>query len=202
MDWRVQATLGAAAVLALLLGWAIIARMIAPQSNTSRSRFDAILVLGTSADMDGNPTPDQLSRVTEAVHEYQRGVAPRLILSGGAVANRFVEAEVMARTAEAEGIPASAIVLEPHARDTMQNACFAERIMLQRGWRSAEVISTPSHLPRAAMILDRLPLEWSVHPAPPLAPESAAYQRGAATVETLKTLRYLLWARWTEHCTP
>jgi hypothetical protein len=50
-----------------------------------------------SADSDGNPTPTQLARVTEAVHEYERGVAPRLILTGGAVLNRFVEARVMAR---------------------------------------------------------------------------------------------------------
>ena len=65
------------------------------------------------ADSDGNPTPTQLARVTEAVHEYKRGVAPQLILSGGAVTNRFVEARVMARSAEAQGIPDSAILMNP-----------------------------------------------------------------------------------------
>ena len=77
------------------------------------------------ADADGNPSPTQLARVTEAVHEYERGVAPRIIFTGGAVANRFVEAQVMARTAEAQGIPASAVLEDPAARDTMENTCNA-----------------------------------------------------------------------------
>ena len=38
-----------------LLAWAAIARQLAPISNTSLTRFDAIIVLGTPADSDGNP---------------------------------------------------------------------------------------------------------------------------------------------------
>ena len=87
------------------MAWAAVERHLAPTSNTSLTRFDAIIVLGTPADDDGNPTPYQLASVTEAVHEYSRGIAPRLILTGGAAHNRFVEARVMARTAEAQGIP-------------------------------------------------------------------------------------------------
>lgn len=192
--------LAAAAVCVSLLTWAVLARQLAPESNTSLTRFDAIIVLGTSADSDGNPTPDQLARVTEAVHEYERGVAPRLIMTGGAAHNRFVEARVMAQTAHAEGIPEAAILVEPEAQDTIENACYSERIMQSHGWRSAEVVSSASHLPRAALIFGRLPLEWRIHAAPPLSPESAAYRIAVATVETLKTLRYLVWARWTEHC--
>ena len=124
-----------------LLGWGALARLLAPVSNTSLTRFDAIIVLGSPADSDGNPTPKQLARVTEAVHEYERGVAPRLILTGGAVRNQFVEARVMARTAQAQGIPESAIFVEPEARNTIQNACYAVRIMKAHGWRSAEVVS-------------------------------------------------------------
>ena len=74
------------------------------------------MVLGSPADADGNPTPIELARVTEAVNEYERGVAPRMIITGGPAKNRFVEAEVMARVAEAQGIPAGAIVEERTAR--------------------------------------------------------------------------------------
>jgi len=196
MGWRGRVTLAAIVVFVALLTWATIARFLAPTANTSLTRFDAIIVLGTNADDDGNPTPDQLSRLTEAVREYERGVAPRLILTGGAVANEYVEARVMARSAEALGIPASAISIEPNARDTIQNACYSVRIMKEHGWTSAEVISAPSHLPRAGLIFDRLPIQWRTHAAPPLSPESSAYLRGAASVETLKSLRYLIWARW------
>jgi uncharacterized SAM-binding protein YcdF (DUF218 family) len=186
----------------LILAWAAIARSLAPASNTSLSRFDAIIVLGSPADSDGNPTPTQLARVTEAVREYERGVAPRLILTGTAAHNRFVEAEVMARSAKAQGIPASAIVLEPEAQDTIQNACYSVRIMKAHGWRSAEVVSSPWHLERAGLIFRQLPVEWRAHGAPSLAPESAAYDTALSTVELLKTARYLTWSRWTEHCEP
>ena len=192
--------------IAALLAWAAIARSLAPSSNTHLTRFDAIIVLGTPADSDGNPRPNQLARVTEAVREYQRGVAPRLILTGGAAHNRFVEARVMARTAEADGIPASAIYLEPQAMDTIQNACFADRIMKAHGWRSAEIVATAEHLPRAAMIFNALPpdsaIQWSTHAAPPLRPVSAAYQSGVSAVEVIKTARYLVWARWADSCAP
>ena len=192
--------------IAALLAWAAIARSLAPSSNTHLTRFDAIIVLGTPADSDGNPRPNQLARVTEAVHEYQRGVAPRLILTGGAAHNRFIEARVMARTAEADGIPASAIYLEPQALDTIQNACYADRIMKAHGWRSAEIVTTAEHLPRAAMIFNALPpdsaIQWSTHAAPPLRPVSAAYQSGVSAVEVIKTARYLVWARWADSCAP
>ena len=185
-----------------LLAWGAMARQFAPTSNTSLSRFDAIIVLGSQADDDGNPTPAQLARVTEAVHEYGRGVATRLILTGGAVDNRFVEARVMARTAQAQGIPESAIFVEPESRNTIQNACYAVRIMKAHGWRSAEVISSPYHLPRAGLIFSRLPLEWRTHAAPPLSPKPAASSNAATIIETLKTVRYLVWTRQYERCEP
>jgi uncharacterized SAM-binding protein YcdF (DUF218 family) len=200
LGWRGWLILSTVLLIFALFACGAVARMLAPASNTALTRFDAIIVLGTSADPDGNPTPDLQARVTEGVHEYERGVAPRLILTGGAAHNQFTEARVMARTAEALGIPAAAIFVEPEARDTMQNACNSERIMKAHGWRSAEVVSRASHLPRTAMIFNEMPLEWRTHAAPPLQPESAAYQWGASAVEDMKTARYLLWARWTERC--
>jgi len=185
----------------LLLSWGIIARQFAPLSNTDLTRFDSIIVLGAPADSDGNPTPVMLARVTEAVREYERGVAPRLILTGAAAHNRFVEARVMARVAHAQGIPESAIYVDPDAQDTIQNACYSARIMKAHGWRTAEVVSSASHLPRAAMIFSRMPMEWRMLAAPPLSP-SAAYATAAAVIETLKTVRYLVWTRQTERCEP
>jgi uncharacterized SAM-binding protein YcdF (DUF218 family) len=106
----------------------------------------------------------------------------------------------MARTAHAQGIPELAIYMEPEAKDTIENACYAERIMKAHGWRSAEVISRASHLPRAGIIFNRLPLEWRTHAAPQLEPEPTGYAEAATFVEDLKTVRYLIWTRWTERC--
>jgi uncharacterized SAM-binding protein YcdF (DUF218 family) len=189
-------------MIAVLVAWAVLAREYAPVGNTTTSRFDALIVLGTPADAEGNPTPVQLSRVTEAVHEYERGVAPHLIMTGGPTRHGYVEAEVMARAAEALGVPASSIVVEPRALDTIHNACYSVGIMKAHGWQSAEVISNPTHLPRAGMIFSRLALDWRVHRAPSLWPEIDSDVRTATAIEVLKTLRYLVYAQWAEQCTP
>lgn len=211
-NWRLRVALSTVVVVVGVLAWAAIARGFAPASNTSLTRFDAIIVLGSPADGDGNPTPEQLARVTEGVNEYKRGTAPRLILTGGAARNHFVEARVMARTAEAQGIPASAIFVEPQAMDTIQNACYSVRIMQVHGWHSAEVVSAAYHLPRAGLIFSALsvssgpmssgPIQWAAHPAPRLSPSSSAYDTALASVEVLKTARYLIWTRWADHCEP
>jgi uncharacterized SAM-binding protein YcdF (DUF218 family) len=200
--WRSYTVLGVLGFGGILLGWAALAREFAPESNTHVTRFDAIIVLGYKADSDGNPTPRQLARVTEGVREYMRGVAPRLILTGGPASNRFVEAQVMARVAQSEGIPESAIFVEPHAEDTIQNACYAVRIMKAHGWRSAEIVSSGYHLPRAAIIFGSMPIQWRVHAAPPLAPQSGPAIAWLNAAETLKTVRYLIYADWADRCEP
>jgi uncharacterized SAM-binding protein YcdF (DUF218 family) len=192
--------LGALLLVLVLFCGGVVARLLAPDSNTALTRFDAIIVLGYPVDSDGNPTPEQLARGTEAVHEYERGAAPRLILTGGAVRNRFVEAQVMARTAEAQGIPASAVLEDPEARNTMENTCNALGIMRSHGWESAEVISSPSHLPRAGLILSRLPMQWRVHAAPALGPVGSGATAKQTVVEILKTVHYLVWSRQMERC--
>lgn len=194
------AGVGVAALI--LLVSAFLARLIAPASNTDLTRFDAIVVLGYPSDGDGNPSPMQLARVTEGVREYERGVAPRLIFTGGAAHNGFVEAESMARAARSMGVPDSAMLIEPQAMDTIQNARFSLRLLQEHDWRSAEVVSSAAHLPRAGWIFSRLPLDWRTHAAPALQPESAAMIAAANLVETVKTVRYLLWTRWRERYLP
>ena len=200
LGWRGHSILACAAVAAVLVAWAAIARAVAPNGNTALEHFDVLMVLGSPADADGNPTPMELARVTEAVNEYERGVAPRMIITGGPAHNQFVEAEVMARVAEAQGIPAGAIVEERTARDTMENTCDSLKIMRSHGWESAEVISSASHLPRTGMILSRLPLKWRAHAAPALEPEGRWEQGAMTAVEILKTVRYLVWTRQVDGC--
>jgi uncharacterized SAM-binding protein YcdF (DUF218 family) len=196
------AILAAIVLLAGLFLWAYLARRFAPKGNTRQSQFDAIVVLGDPADSDGDPTPAVQARVSEAVGEYERGVASHLIFTGGAVHNQYVEAQVMARTAEAEGIPAPAVVLETQARDTIENACYAVRLMKARGWDSAEIVSSGWHLGRAGLIFSRMPIAWRVHEAPALEPVSAWHREAVGLGETLKTVRYLVWARPMERCEP
>jgi uncharacterized SAM-binding protein YcdF (DUF218 family) len=200
MSWLARGVIAGVALIVGVFAWAALARMLAPAANTSQNQFDVLIVLGYPADDDGNPSPTQQARVAEAVHEYERGAAPRMIITGGAVDSKYVEAEVMARTAKAQGIPAGAIIEETQARNTIENACDSLRIMRSHGWQSAEVVTSPSHAPRAAMIFDRLPLKWRMQAAPPLEPESGWTSLELTAAEILKEVHYLVLSRQTEPC--
>ena len=103
---------------------------------------------------DGSPSPEQRERVFEGIREYQAGIAQHLIMTGGAAHNAFTEAHVMANFARSQGIPAEAILEEDQARNTIQNVFYSAEIMHRNGWSSAEIISSPSHLPRASLIVE------------------------------------------------
>jgi uncharacterized SAM-binding protein YcdF (DUF218 family) len=137
-----------------------------PTGNTDLSHFDTLIVLGTPANTDGSASPEQRERTLEGVREYEAGVAPHLIMTGGAAHNQFVEAHVMKELAVAQGVPAAAIPEEGQAQNTIQNIYYSEKIMAAQHWTSAEVVSSPSHLPRAALILAHYSFLWRTHPAP------------------------------------
>ena len=137
-----------------------------PLSNTSATHFDTIIVVGYPAYQDGTPRPEQRERMLEGVREWRAGVAPRIIMTGGAAHNHYVEAHVMAQLAESQGVPASAVIEEGQAHDTIQNAYYSVKIMEAHGWHSAEVVSSHSHLPRASLIFAHFPIQWRMHAAP------------------------------------
>jgi uncharacterized SAM-binding protein YcdF (DUF218 family) len=138
-----------------------------PTGNTRLTRFDTLIVLGTPCRPDGTSSPEQRERVLEGVREFRAGVAKYMIVTGGAAHNQFYEADCMRRTAIEQGVPPDAVVEERQAQDTIQNIWFSKQIMDAHGWRSAEVVSSPSHLPRTALILERYKgkdaFAWKTH---------------------------------------
>jgi uncharacterized SAM-binding protein YcdF (DUF218 family) len=149
-----------------------------PLSDTDATHFDTLIVLGYPAFPDGTPRPEMRERVLEGVREYRAGVAPRIIMTGGSAHNDNVEAHVMAELAASEGVPREALIEEGQALDTIQNAYYSVKIMQSHGWHSAEVVSSPSHLPRASLIFGHFPITWRVHAAP-WPPEYGFFDRAA-----------------------
>jgi uncharacterized SAM-binding protein YcdF (DUF218 family) len=154
------------AILTIVIVDAVFVYRDIPNHNANLTHFDTIIVLGTPAMPDGTPSPEQRKRTLEGVREYKAGVAPRLILTGGPAHNQFVEAHVMAVLAIAQGVPAEAVIEEGQAQNTIQNIFYSQRIMAQHGWTSAEVVSSPSHLSRTALILKHYTFAWRTHAAP------------------------------------
>src|ERR1700686_1678807 len=166
------------ALIGLIIGGAALLYRRIPATKTKFTHFDTIIVLGTPANLDGKPSPEQRERTLEGVREFKAGIAPHLIFTGAAAHNQFVEAHTMATLALAQGVPPDAIIEEGQAQNTVQNIFYSQRIMSAQGWNSAEVVSSPSHLPRTALILKPFSMQWSTHAAP-WPPKYTLWQRAA-----------------------
>lgn len=191
MRWLLRLLLlSIAAALGLAAVW--ISWRAHPLANTSRQKFDVILVLGTPSREDGSPSPEQRERVLEGVREWRRAVAPRIVMSGGAAHNKWVEAHSMALLAEEQGVPAGDVLEEGQAQNTIQNVYYTIKIMQAHGWKSMEVVSSWNHLPRAALILAHFPVEWRTDAAP-WPKESGLLRR---SFEDWSEAQYCLKLRW------
>ncbi len=107
---------------------------------------DAILILGCPTSASGLPAACQRERVALALRFHAQGYGDWFIVSGGAVANEYVEADMLAQLLEEEGVSPARIVKEPQAEHTDENLYYSGVLMQARGWNTALVISEPGHL--------------------------------------------------------
>jgi uncharacterized SAM-binding protein YcdF (DUF218 family) len=128
----------------------------------NRERHDAIVVLGGAVGAGGELASWVAARVERALEVYESGVAARVVFTGrsglyGPADPAVTEAAAMAAHAQRLGLPAEAIILEEHARDTLGNAYFVRRDVLQpNGWRSIRVVTNDFHLSRAAWVFRKV----------------------------------------------
>jgi hypothetical protein len=104
----------------------------------SRYTYSAILVPGQGPEEAGvRLSPAARERIAAAVVRYREGVAPLLIVSGGHVhpaRTPYAEALEMKRALMADfGVPADAILVDPHARHTTTNLRNAARLLIRHG---------------------------------------------------------------------
>lgn len=126
---------------------------------------DAIIVLGTRPSVE-TPNPCLVARVRHATELYTRGVARKLVFSGGKLhRDEKSEAEVMKDVALSLGVADSAILLEPDSTSTYENLSFSQKILEHEHLSLVIIISDPYHLPRAALIAKKLGLSYSISPA-------------------------------------
>jgi uncharacterized SAM-binding protein YcdF (DUF218 family) len=167
---RVTLGLGGAVV-----AWLIAAVWLDRAAATPTARgWDAIVVLGCRVRADGVPSASLDRRVRHAVSLWRRGLAPHLVLTGGAAEGEPVsEARAAAALARSLGVPDDALVLEERSTSTEENARFARDAILEkadggrrtsaqsaqsaRSARSARVIvvSDAYHVTRGGRVFER-----------------------------------------------
>lgn len=101
--------------------------------------YSVILVPGAGADdLTTEITPEGIIRCRLAAQQYFKHAAPFIIVSGGKVhpyKTKYCEAEEMKKfLVESLHVPASAIIMEPHARHTTTNMRNGARLMFRYGF--------------------------------------------------------------------
>jgi uncharacterized SAM-binding protein YcdF (DUF218 family) len=167
---RLQWILLAAGALALCLRLWLVARDIQIQSNVDEaSPADIILVLG-AAEYRGRPSPVFKARLDHALTLYKRGLAPRLLTTGGAGGDpQYTEGGVGRAYLVSNGVPSEAIVVEPEASSTAHSTTAAAEIMRRMGLGTCILVSDGYHIFRAKRMLRDLGIRvyGSPRPSPP-----------------------------------
>ena len=124
-------------------------------------RADVIVVFGgrTQSDRANWFEPydrtKALDRIDRAEALYKAGRAPKILLSGSALEGKVSEAQMMARLLRQRGIPDAVIILENDSRFTYENARFTDVLMRGQKLKSALLVTSALHMPRALGSLEK-----------------------------------------------
>lgn len=151
-SWPGRLLRAALVVYAATLAGVVLAQVLWPLPQDLPARADAIFCLGAGMEDDPSPLPDDTTRARAqaCARLHAEGVAP-LVVFTGAGNDTSSAAEAMAAVARAEGMPPEAMIVEPRAHSTLQNAAFGLALMPAPPVRLV-IVSDAFHLPRASVI--------------------------------------------------
>ncbi len=122
--------------------------------------IDSALVCGYPACDDGQVSDIMKSRMNTAVHLWKQGKVKCLIVSGGAVANAYVEAEVMKAYAVENGVPKELIYEEKCAVSTYHNMLYAKEIMQEHQIKNCMIVTNGWHHNKASHYAKKFGLDY------------------------------------------
>jgi uncharacterized SAM-binding protein YcdF (DUF218 family) len=182
------------AVLGAYLG--SVAREIQRQSIIDEARpADVIVVLG-AAEYRGRPSPVFKARLNHALELYRRGLAPRVLTSGGAGGDPvYTEGGVGRSYLVGNGVPSEAIIVEPEAESTAQSMAAVAEILRRMGLKTCVLVSDGYHIFRAKQMLATQ--GFQVYGSP--RPDPSAEGMRQWWLYARQSVGYLLWRvgiRW------
>jgi uncharacterized SAM-binding protein YcdF (DUF218 family) len=150
-------------------------------------RADAIIVMG-AAQYRGKPSPALRARLDHAVALWNRGLASRMLLTGGTAEGDSASEAAVGRNYVARlGVPDSALLLENEGRTSSQSLRAAADLLRARRLTSAVVVSDPFHMLRLEILARRYGLEAYTSPAHPApATQRLWRQWGTLVAESFK----------------
>jgi uncharacterized SAM-binding protein YcdF (DUF218 family) len=175
-------------VATLAIAW--IAIGIERQALRDEARpADIILVLG-AAEYRGRPSPVLKARLDHALDLYRKGLAPRILTTGGAGGDPvFTEGDVGRDYLTSQGVRPEDIVVEREGASTVASTALAGEIMRRMGLQSAIVVSDGYHIYRVKKMLEGRGLTVYGSPRQERGRESLAYRWNYVK----QAVGYLLW---------
>lgn len=150
---------------------------------------DVIVILG-AAEYNGRPSPVLKARLDHAFSLYERGLAPKLITTGGAGGDpQFTEGQVGRDYLVRLGVPSEDILVEEEGDSTVHTVVAVSEIMRRMGLSSAIVVSDGYHIFRVQKILEHEGMKVRGSPRPH-APQSGMRERW---LYVRQAVGYLLW---------
>jgi uncharacterized SAM-binding protein YcdF (DUF218 family) len=131
-----------------------VAERIAHQSTVDEAQAADIIVVLGAAEYRGKPSPVLRARLEHALALYNKGLAPRILTTGGAGGDPvYTEGDVGRSYLVSRGMPSEAIVVDPEGASTAYSTAAAAEIMRRMGLKSCIVVSDGYHIFRAKRML-------------------------------------------------
>jgi uncharacterized SAM-binding protein YcdF (DUF218 family) len=147
---RLGRLIGAGLLLWLAtFGFVLAVQFLWPRTLATPAPAEAIFCLGAGI-AGGAADASSAGRAETCAALQAAGAAPVVVFTGYGVPT-LSAAEAMADIARAEGVPENAILIEPAAQSTLQNAAFG-LALLDAPPERVVVVSDAFHLPRAWVI--------------------------------------------------
>ncbi len=144
----------------------ICVRVANEHGRNEARRADAIIVFG-AAEYAGRPSPILKARLDHAYNLYQQGLAPFIIVTGGAGGDpKFTEGGVGRDYLLERGVLESRVIAETQGSNTAQEAERAATIMRTNGMHTCLTVSDWYHMFRAKAALRREGMEPYSAPRP------------------------------------
>lgn len=129
-------------------------------------KADVIIVLGAGVERDGTATWATHRRVMHGAALYKQGFAPYILCTGGFESYpEKSEASVCKDILQQSAVPDSAILMEENSSSTEENAIEAHKVMQEKGFKTAILVTDNFHMLRSEMLFHRQGLTIFTSPA-------------------------------------
>ncbi|WP_026349984.1 YdcF family protein [Bordetella sp. FB-8] len=149
-----------------------------------------------------------MTRLDMAIDLYEAGRAPKIVLSGGALAGDVSDAKSMAYRVRQNGIPENALILENSSRTTHENALLTEDKLELHDIHNVLLVTSALHMPRAMAAFAKQGVNATAVPTPsqislpadgsvsPWLPNARAFEASRSIIKEYAGLLVYWWRGW------